>query len=76
MKELSEDTHFLLMYDLASVLSNNKICSQPWAALFKFGICKIRFIVDCAVYFPPSSLSFTVQLKNSVFSMSLKEGSW
>lgn len=35
MKELSEDTHFLLMYDLAGILSNNKICSKPWAVVFK-----------------------------------------
>ena len=35
VKELSEDTHFLLMYDLAGILSNNKICSKPWAVAFK-----------------------------------------
>ena len=35
MKEPSEDTHVLLMYDLVGILSNNKICSKPWAVVFK-----------------------------------------
>lgn len=34
MKELPEDIHFLFMYDLAGILSNNKICSKPWAVVF------------------------------------------
>lgn len=34
MKELPEDIHFLFMYDLAGILSNNKICSKPWAIVF------------------------------------------
>ena len=76
MKELSEEIHYLFMYALASFSRKTKFALNLGLLCSVLSRCKVNSTLRCAVHQPlssppPPSLSFTVQLKNTVFSMNL-----